>query len=297
MSPAALALHYGQTVFEGMKAFRMVDGRINIFRIEKHYDRFSKSLDRMCMEIPPKEIFEEGLYALVEKDKAWVPAQPDTALYLRPFVIATEERLGVKVSSDYRFIIFTGPVGKLYPRPIKVKIETNYTRAAKGGTGFTKCGGNYGASFYPTQIARKEGFDQVLWTDSLNHQFIEESGAMNVMFVINNVLLTPPTSETILDGVTRDSILQLARDNGYLTEERPVSIDELIMAFHNKTITEAAGVGTAAVVLPFSTIGIKNTAYHLPEYSDEGILGKLKQKLERIRSGQEKDIYGWNNVV
>lgn len=297
ISPTALALHYGQTVFEGMKAFHMQDSRINIFRIEKHYNRFGISLARMCMPTPPKEIFVEGLAKLVEMDKAWVPSQVDSALYLRPFVFATEARFGVNVSSEYRFMIFTGPVGKLYTRPIKVKVETNYTRAVKGGTGYTKCGGNYGASFYPTQKAREEGYDQVLWTDSETHQFIEESGMMNVMFVIDGKLVTPPLSETTLDGVTRDSILQIANDMGYKTEERPVSITELENAFRNNIITEAAGIGTAAVVLPIGTIGINGTDFHLSEYSHENILEKLKQKLERIRTGVDEDIYGWNYVV
>src|SRR5687767_197811 len=159
LNPATLALHYGQTVFEGMKAFRMVDGNINIFRIERHYNRFCRSLDRMCMAIPPKDIFIEGLAKLVETDKAWVPKEKGSALYLRPFVYASEARFGVKISDQYRFIIFTGPVPELYTKPIKVKVETNYIRAAKGGTGFAKCGGNYGGAFYPTKLAREEGYD------------------------------------------------------------------------------------------------------------------------------------------
>jgi len=190
LSPTTLALHYGQTVFEGMKAFRMNDGRINIFRIEKHYDRFVRSLERMCMAVPPKEIFIEGLSKLVELDKEWVPASPG-ALYLRPFIYASEAKFGVKVSDQYRFIIFTGPVPELYVNPIKVKIETDYIRAAKGGTGFAKCGGNYGGAYYPTKLARQAGYDQVLWTDARENKFIEESGMMNVMFVIDDVLITP----------------------------------------------------------------------------------------------------------
>lgn len=297
LSPTALCLHYGQTVFEGMKAFRMNDDRINIFRIEKHYDRFAKSLERMYMAIPPKEIFEEGLKKLVEIDNAWVPSAAETALYIRPFVIATEAKFGVKPSDEYRFIVFTGPVGQLYSRAVKVKVETNYTRAAKGGTGFTKCGGNYGASIYPTQLARKEGYDQVLWTDGRDHQFIEESGMMNVAFVIDDVIVTPKTSDTILDGVTRDSLIQLAKDNGYKVEERPISIDELENAFRNKTITEAAGIGTAAVVLPIATIGINGTDFHLPQEKNDSVLLQLKKSLEDIRSGRSADFYHWNCII
>jgi branched-chain amino acid aminotransferase len=297
LSPSALALHYGQTVFEGMKAFRMQDGRINIFRINRHYDRFARSLDRMCMAVPPKEIFDEGLMKLAETDKAWVPKQPGAALYLRPFEYASEAKFGVKISDEYRFVIFTGPVPEMYARPIKVKVETNYIRAAKGGAGFAKCGGNYGGVFYPTKQARLQGYDQVLWTDAKENRFIEESGTMNAMFVINNILVTPPLSDSILDGVTRDSLLTLAGHLGYKTEERPVSIDELEKAFRDKTIAEAFGAGTAAVVAPIQTIHINGIDYSLPQYSHESLMYKLKLKLERIRTGKEEDVYGWNCII
>jgi len=297
LSPATMALHYGQTVFEGMKAFRMVDGRVNIFRMEKHYNRFVQSLQRMSMAVVPKEIFMEGLKTLVDLDKDWIPQEPECALYLRPFVIATENAFGVKVSSDYRFIIFTAPVPSVFSRPIKVKVETQYIRAAKGGTGFAKCGGNYGGSFYPTQLARKQGYDQLLWTDATNHTFIEESGMMNVMFVIGDTIVTPPSSETVLDGVTKDSLLTLATDLDFKLEERPVSLDELQNAFRNNSITEAFGVGTAAVVAPIKIINMNNTDFYLPEYSHENLSHKLKQKLERIRTGQEEDLHNWCHVV
>ncbi len=297
MNPASLALHYGQTVFEGMKAFRMEDGRVNIFRMEKHYDRFVRSLDRMCMAVPPKEIFVEGLLKLVETDKDWVPRKSGEALYLRPFVYASEARFGVKVSSRYRFIIFTGPVPELFAKPIKVKVETNYIRAARGGTGFAKCGGNYGASFYPTQQARNQGYDQVLWTDARDNKFIEESGTMNVMFVIEDTLITPALSDSILDGVTRESILILANEMGFNTIERPVSLDELESAFRDRTITEAFGAGTAAVVAPIQTIHLNGIDHHLPQYNEKSLLNRVKTKLERIRTGKEEDVYGWNSVV
>ena len=268
ISPTALAIHYGQTVFEGMKAFRMQDGRISIFRIEKYYERFVRSLKRMCMAVVPKDIFIEGLQQLVNLDKAWVPSEEGSALYLRPFAFATEARFGVKVSDEYRFLIFTGPVPAFYPKPIKVKVETHYVRAARGGTGFAKCGGNYGAAYLPTKNAREEGYDQVLWTDSQENKYIEESGMMNVMFVINDTLVTPPLSDSILDGITRDSLLTIAKDLGYTTQERPVSIDELAIAFEKGIITEAFGVGTAAIVAPISTIHIAGTDHHLPAYND-----------------------------
>lgn len=297
LSPSALALHYGQTVFEGMKAFRMHDGRINIFRMEKHYNRFVKSLDRMCMAVPPKEIFMEGLMQLIRLDKAWVPSKAGHALYLRPFVFASEARFGVKVSEEYRFVIFTGPVPSLYADPIKVKVETQYIRAAKGGTGFAKCGGNYGASFLPTQKARLEGYDQVLWTDGKENKFIEESGMMNVMFVINDTLVTPPLSDSILDGVTRDSLLTLAKDLGLKTEVRPVAVAELETAFKTGTITEAFGAGTAAVVAPIKTININGIDFMLPKYDDRKLLYKLKNKLEQIRLGIDADEHTWNYII
>jgi branched-chain amino acid aminotransferase len=297
LSPTTLALHYGQTVFEGMKAFRMRDGRINIFRVDKHYDRFVKSLERMCMAVPSKEIFADGLLKLVETDKAWVPAQAGASLYLRPFMYASEARFGIKISDEYRFIIFSGPVPELYAKSIKVKVETNYTRAAKGGTGFAKSGGNYGGAYYPTRIAREQGYDQVLWTDGRENKFIEESGMMNVMFVINDILVTPPLSDSILDGVTRDSLLTLANDLGYKTEERPVEVEELEKAFLNKTIKEAFGAGTAAVVAPIQTIHINGIDFQLPEYNQESVLNKLKHKLQRIRTGVEADKNEWNFVI
>jgi len=297
ISPTALALHYGQTVFEGMKAFYMEDGKINIFRIEKHYDRFKKSLQRMCMEVVPKEIFMEGLAQLVNVDKAWVPTERGTALYLRPFVFASEARFGVKVSDEYRFIIFTGPVPSLFAEPIKVKVETHYVRAAKGGTGSAKCGGNYGASFLPTQFAREKGYDQVLWTDSKENKFIEESGMMNVMFVINNILVTPPLSDSILDGVTRDSLLTLANSLGYKIEERKISLTELKNAFNRGVLTEAFGAGTAAVISPISLICINEEDYALPDYTEKSIMFNLKRKLDGIRYGDEEDVFNWNYIV
>ena len=297
INPATLALHYGQTVFEGMKAFRMVDGSINIFRIEKHYDRFVKSLDRMCMAAPPIEIFTDGLMKLIKLDKEWVPRQPGAALYLRPFVYASEAKFGVKISEQYRFVIFTGPVPELYAKPIKVKVETNYVRAAKGGTGFAKCGGNYGGAYYPTKLAREQGYDQVLWTDGKENKFIEESGMMNVLFVINDTLITPPLSDSILDGVTRDSLLTLANGLGYKTEERQIAVDELEQAFYNTSITEAFGAGTAAVVAPIQTIHINGSDYDLPLYATTSLHSRLKNKLDRIRTGLEEDVYGWNCIV
>jgi len=295
LRPDTLALHYGQTVFEGMKAFRMEDGGVNIFRLDKHHDRFNRSLYRMCMPDMPEEIFKEGLKQLVKLDSNWVPKQEGGSLYLRPFMYASEARLGVKPADEYRFIIFTSPVQSVFAKPIKVKVETEYIRAARGGTGFAKCGGNYGGGFLPTQRAKEQGYDQVLWTK--DNRFIEESGMMNAMFVINNTLITPPLSDSILDGVTRDSLLTLAEDNGIQTDERAVSIDELKAAFIDDTITEAFGAGTAAVVAPIERIGIDGTDYVLPPYHEKSVQNILKQKLHRLRTGLDEDRYKWNTVI
>lgn len=294
LDPSSLALHYGQTVFEGMKAFRMNDGSINIFRVDKHYERFVRSLHRMCMAIPPKELFQEGLKQLVSLDRNWVPHRAGQALYLRPFVYASEARFGVKVSSKYRFLIITGPVPELYASPIRVKVETEYVRASRGGTGSTKCGGNYGAAFYPTQLARQEGYEQVLWTDASEHEYIEESGMMNAMFVIGGKLVTPPLSDSILDGVTRDSLISLAKNIEVEVEERPVSLRELEEGFRRQAITEAFGAGTAAVIAPIGVINIRGIDYDLPFYNEHSVSVRLKKKLEAIRKGEAEDVDGWN---
>lgn len=296
ISPATVALQYGQTVFEGMKAFRMQDGSINIFRIDKHYERFSRSLARMCMPQIPYEIFQEGMMQLVALDKNWVPVSEAGALYIRPFMFATDAVLGVKPSGSYRFIILTGPAGNLFSKPIKVKVETDYIRAANGGTGSTKCAGNYGGALYPTKLAKEQGYDNVIWTDAKEHKYVEESGVMNLMFGLDGKLVTPPLSDTILDGVTRDALLAIARQMGITVEERPVSIDEIKHAFKVNAITEAFGVGTAAVVAPIETIGINGMDYKLPLNNNGSIMFQLKKQLEAIRFGTAPDIYDWNFI-
>lgn len=297
LSPATLALHYGQSVFEGMKAFRAADGRINIFRIEKHYERLVRSLDRMCMPAPSYELFEQGLITLIDTDRNWVPSAKGASLYIRPFIFASESKFGVKVSDEYRFIIFTGPVPALFTAPIKVKVETDFIRAAKGGTGFAKCAGNYGGAFYPTQLARRQGFDQVLWTDGGEDPAIEESGMMNVLFVISNKLVTAPLSDTILDGVTRDSLLTLAAERGVVIEQRRLRVRELEDALRQGAVQAAFGAGTAAVVAPIQTIQIGENAYQLPAVKPDALMLQLKQQLEAIRLGETADIHGWNTWI
>lgn len=296
LPPATLALHYGQTVFEGMKAFRHTNG-ISIFRIAKYHQRLQQSLKRMAMPPVPYDLFSEGIQALVSLDAAWVPEAPGTSLYIRPFMFATDTQFGAKPSETYKFVIFTGPVPMYFPKPLKVKVEDHFIRAAKGGTGAAKCGGNYGGAVYPTELAREAGFDQVLWTDGSPDLNIEESGAMNVMFVLGGKLVTPPLSDTILDGVTRDSVLVLAEEMGYAVEERPISAYELVEAYHKGALQEGFGVGTAAVTAPFELIGVKGKNLHLPEIHPGMFSVRVRSLLSDIRSGRKEDVYGWNTMV
>lgn len=296
-APTMQALHYGQSVFEGMKAFRMVDGKVSIFRIDKHYDRFLKSLERMAMVEVPYDIFAEGLKALIQLDAAWVPGLEGSSLYIRPFAFASEEVFGAKPSDEYQFMIFTGPVGPYYPKPIRVKVEDHFIRAAKGGTGFAKCAGNYGGAFYPAALARQAGFDQVLWTDGSPELNIEESGTMNVFFLLGDTLVTPPLSDTILDGVTRDSYLILAKEMGYDVEERTISAFELAEAHQKGQLKEAFGAGTAAVAAPISSIHIKGTDYNLGTYDEHNFCIQAKKRLTDIRIGAAEDIFGWNTII
>jgi branched-chain amino acid aminotransferase len=294
--PTTLALHYGQTIFEGMKAFRTEDGRVHIFRPDRHYERLVRTTQRMCMPTPPEAIFMEGLRRLVELDKDWVPSRPGTSLYLRPMMFATGTKLTVRVSDSYRFAILCLPAGAYFGRPLKVKVERDFVRAVRGGTGYAKCGGNYGGAFYPTQQAKAEGYDQVIWTDGLHHRYLEEMGMMNIFCVIDGKLVTPPLGDTLLDGITRDSLLTLALDAGLVVEERQVTVDELREGLERGKITEVFGAGTAAVVAPIETIGIDGIDYLLVN-SKESIALFLKKELDDIRYGRKADKYGWNNYI
>jgi len=297
LSPATLAFHYGQTIFEGMKAYRMEDGRIQIFRPQKHYERMVRSAERMCMPVVPQEIFIDGLHRLVETDRDWVSAKEGASLYLRPFLFATGTRLRVQASDSYRFAIVASPVMAYFEQPVRVKVEREFVRAARGGTGYAKCGGNYGGAFYPAQKAKEQGYDQVLWTDGKENRFIEESGAMNVFFVIDGQLVTPPLSDSILDGVTRDTLLALAREQGFSAAETPVSVEQIKLGLETGRINEAFGTGTAAVISPICTIGIDGTDYDLPTLGGKAIGPVLKAALNDIRYGRKPDTHGWNYII
>jgi branched-chain amino acid aminotransferase len=297
LSPAMLALHYGQSVFEGMKAFKNDKGVITVFRPQRHHKRLLKSLERMCMPAISEELFIDSLKALIEVDADWIPTTEGSSLYLRPFVFADEAKLGVKIADHYKFMIITSPVGPYFAKPVRLKVEEEFVRAAEGGTGFAKCAGNYGGAFYPTMLAQKQGFDQVLWTDAKEHKYIDESGAMNVMFVLNGKLVTPKLSTSLLDGVTRDSILTLAQSLGIEKEERRISVAEIEEAFKNKTLSEAFGVGTAAVVSQIASINIHGTDYALPPVDEKSFQLRAKKKLNEIRMGVSPDVNGWNYLV
>jgi branched-chain amino acid aminotransferase len=294
LNPANATLHYGQSVFEGMKAYKNEEGEILVFRADANQKRLNESAKRMCIPEVPEEIFMEGLRKLLELDRDWVPNLPGCSLYIRPFIFATDDYLGIKPSLKYRFMIFTCPVGHYYSKPVTVKVETYYSRAIEGGTGFAKAAGNYAGSLYPALLAQRQGYDQLLWTDGKSHQFIEESGTMNVMFIINGKLLTAPTTTgTILKGITRDSVLTLAREMGKEVEERFVSVSELDEALENNTLEEAFGTGTAATIAHISLININGRDYTLPSVPKDAFSNKILEILEGIKYGRQQDPFGW----
>ena len=296
ISPFALCFHYGQTVFEGMKAFRQDDGRVHIFRPDKHFHRLNKSLERMCMPVIDEALFHSALSELIRLEQSWLPRNNDISLYIRPFVIATEPRLGVKVSDEYLFAVVCSPLAAYYAEPLRVKIETQYVRASEGGAGYAKCGGNYGAAFYPTQKAKEEGYDQIIWTDAKTHTFLEEAGTMNIMVIRDNKLITPLSGETILEGVTKNSIIHIAKGLGIEVEERSISYNELVEAFTNEENVEIFGCGTAAVVSPIKCVNINGTDYYL-YIKEDALMFKLKTVLDDIRKGRHHDTFGWNYFV
>ncbi len=297
MTPANATLHYGQAIFEGLKAYKSENGEVAIFRPYENFKRFNASAARMCMPEVPEEIFMQGLTELINLDRDWVPNEERSSLYIRPFMFAADELIGVRPSDTYKFIIFTCPVGAYYNAPVRVKIENHYTRAVEGGTGTAKCAGNYATSLYPAQLAYKQGFQQLLWTDAQEHKYIEESGTMNVMFVIDNVLITAPLGGTILDGITRKSVLDIARSWDMKVEERRISVDELIESAKKGTLTEAFGTGTAATIANIIEIGYEEKLYRLPEIENRVFSPKVLEELEGIRRGKIADTRNWMLTV
>lgn len=293
MSYAMSALHYGQAIFEGMKAYKSTTGEVSIFRPLENFNRINKSAIRMAMPEIPEEIFMGGLIELLKLDSAWIPTSDSGSLYIRPFLIATDEAIGVKASDTYKFVIITCPAGKYYTEPIKVLIETNYIRAVEGGIGFVKAAGNYGRSMYPTRLAQQKGYQQLIWTDGKTHSFVEESGTMNLMFVIGDTLVTPALSDTILAGITRKSVLALARDWGMKVEERKVSVVEIIEAHQKGILKEAFGVGTAATIAQIIGIGFQDDYFPLPAVEERTFSPKIDETLRNIRKGKIEDKFNW----
>ena len=297
LSPANTILHYGQSVFEGMKAYKNLNGEAILFRPLDNFARLNKSARRMCIPELPEELFMAGLTELVRKDSQWIPDRPGTSLYVRPFIFASDDYIGIKPSDTYKFIIFTCPVGAYYSKPVRVKIETEFSRAFEGGVGYAKTGGNYAASLYPAKLAQEKGYDQLIWTDGKTHQYIEESGTMNLMFVIDGKIITAPTGDTILKGVTRDSALTLARDWGVEVEERKVAVTEILEALKAGKVQEAFGTGTAATIAHIAEIGYEGVDYQLPPVEGRTISNKILTALNDIKLGKAEDKFNWIHKV
>lgn len=293
LAPASSVIHYGQSVFEGLKAYKNSNSEAVVFRPEANAKRLNKSAERMCIPEVPEELFMQAMTELLNVDKDWIPNKENTALYIRPFVFAMDDYIGIKPSEKYRFMIITCPVGAYYSEPVKVKIETEFTRAAKGGTGYAKAAGNYAGSLYPAKLAQKQGYHQLVWTDATEHKYIEESGTMNIMFVINDTLITPEASSTILRGITRDSVLTLARDWGMKVEERRISIAEVIEAAKNGTLKEAFGAGTAATIAHIALIGHDGVDYKLPTIEEREFSNKVLKAMDAIKLGEAEDKFEW----
>jgi branched-chain amino acid aminotransferase len=294
ISPATPALHYGQSIFEGMKAYSAKSGdRALVFRPLDNWRRMNISAERLCMPSIPEELFMESLGALIDIDREWVPKLENSSLYIRPFLFSADEYIGIRPSEEFTFMIILSPTGPYYSAPVKVKIETQYTRAVQGGTGYAKAGGNYAGAIYPAKLAQNQGYHQLIWTDGRNHEYIEESGTMNVMFVIDGVLITPELSDSILAGITRASVLELARYWGMPVEERKISVKELVAALEKGKVQEAFGAGTAATIAHIELIGFEGKDYHLPPIKERAFGPKVLDELEKIKHGEVPDVFGW----
>ena len=293
LDPSVAAIHYGQAIFEGVKAYKNPAGEAIIFRPQDNYRRFNISAERMQMPTVPEHIFMEGMRQLIQLDSNWIPNKEDHSLYIRPFMFATDEAIGVKPSEKYKFMIILSPTGPYYATPMRIYVEETYVRAVPGGIGFAKAAGNYGASMYPTAQAKLKGYDQVLWTDAFEHKYVQECGTMNVVFVIGNTAITPDLSSgTILDGVTRNSVLVLLKQLGLTVEERPLNIDEVIEAHKAGTLKEVFGTGTAATISMIKELRYKDYVMTF-DVENWKIAPEVKSLLNGIRYGKTDDTYGW----
>lgn len=292
LDPSTSVFHYGQAVFEGMKAYKDDNGGIHLFRPQENYARINKSCERLAMPHFPEEWFDEGLKELLKIDKDWIKPGFGNALYLRPFMIATSAGVIASPSKEYRFAIITSPVQSYYSGEVKVKIADYYSRAANGGFGFAKAAGNYAGQFLPTALAQGEGYQQVIWTDDTTHEKLEECGTMNVMFRINDTLITSPVSERILDGVTRKSVIAVAEKLGIKVEVRPITVKELIEAAENGSLKEIFGCGTAAVISPVSAFSYKGKEYNFNRPED-AYASKIKEFILNIQYNKSEDPFHW----
>ncbi len=293
MEPSLAALHYGQAIFEGIKAYKDEKGNAAIFRPDANFRRFNLSAARMNMPQVPEEIFIDGMKKLVDLDSNWIPALPDHSLYIRPFMFSSDAMLGVRPSDSYKFIIILSPTGPYYANPMKIAVEENYSRAVRGGVGFSKNAGNYGGSMLAATKAKAAGFDQVLWTDAEEHKWLQEVGMMNVFFLIGGKAITPSLEEgTILEGVTRASVIQGLKEMGIAVEERRISIDEVLEAYDKGEVSEVFGTGTAAVIAPVCELYYKGRSL---AFKPEGykISPAIKKWLADIREGRAADTHGW----
>jgi branched-chain amino acid aminotransferase len=296
LDPSARVFHYGQAVFEGMKAFKDEANKVWLFRPEDNLLRINKSAERLAMPEFPKDVFMEGLKALINLDEAWVKPGFGNSLYIRPFVIATEPAIAASPALEYKFLIICSPAQSYYSGDVRVLIAEQFSRSANGGVGFAKAAGNYAAQFYPTSLANQEGFQQIIWTDADTHEFLEEAGTMNVFFRINDTLVTAPTNERILDGITRKSIIQIAQDSGIAVEVRPIKVSELIEASKSGALKEIFGSGTAAVVSPISAFSYKGDVFEIPK-DEKSFSSIFKEKLLNIQYNKSEDPYGWRQSI
>jgi branched-chain amino acid aminotransferase len=291
--PSLMALHYGQSIFEGIKAYRSKTGEAFIYRPYDNLRRFNISADRMEMPAVPEEIFIEGMRQLIAIDKEWIPAKDEHSLYIRPFMFATDAALGVKPSDTYKFMILLSPTGPYYAAPMKIYVEEKYTRAAPGGVGYAKNAGNYGGSLKAATEAKAQGYDQVLWTDAFEHKWLQEVGTMNVFFVFGKTAVTPSLEEgTILEGVTRDSVIQVLREQGYKVEERKINIDEVSEGYQNGKLTEIFGTGTAATISYIKELRYKGKDMHF-DVNGYQTAPAIKKILTEIREGKRPDVHNW----
>ena len=298
--PVSASLHYGQTIFEGLKAYRGPDGQIRVFRPEMNHQRMNSSCERMCMPKIDEKTFIDAIQQLVHIDRGWVPPGEKQALYIRPVMFANEGQLDVRPANRYRFLIITSPVDSYFGMntvAVALKAEEKFTRAIQGGTGFAKAGGNYAATFLATNEGRKEGFAQILWLDGVEHRYVEEVGQMNICFYLDGKLITPQLRGTILPGVTRDSVLRLVSDMGIECEERLIDIQEIIDGSKNGTLQEAFGCGTAAIITAVGSIGYRGRKYEINCGKTGPLSKKLFKRIIGIQRGEIEDPYGWTKVI